>query len=146
MHIRHQLFSSSSPPPCLEQMHSRCACLAKRGSWLPCRSLRPRVQVLQEFHHGLAVSRIQISCGSWPAGSSFPRERATANAAAGRRKAAMDSAGMRCACPTAFQPSITRFLRSGGRHSLPIGQRQLHVFIHSEIADQVETLEMNPIS
>ena len=29
----------------------------------------------------------------------------------------------------------------GGRHFLPVGQRQLDVFIYREIANQVETLE-----
>ena len=47
---------------------------------------------------------------------------------------------MRCDMPTRSSASCTRCLRSARRHS-PIGERQFHVLVHREIADQVERLE-----
>ena len=43
--------------------------------------------------------------------------------------------------PHAFERFHHPFLALRRRHSLPVGKRQLDVFVHRQIANQVETLE-----
>ena len=61
-------------------------------------------------------------------------------AAAGRRRAGCGRCFARCAMPTRSSASVTRSRRSAGRMPA-VGERQLDVLEHGQIADQVEALE-----
>ena len=97
----------------------------------------------KKFHHGFAVARIQISGGLVrQQDRGFPRQRASHShallLAAGKLRRIMPE-------PVRHSDALQRFHHSllavGGGHSLPVGQRQFHVLVNREIADQVETLK-----
>ena len=101
------------------------------------------MQILQQFHHGFAVARVEVSgrfVGQQNRGLSAQRARHchTLLLTAGELRRVMPDA-MRHA--HSFQRFHHARLAVGRRHPLPVGQRQLDVFVHRQIADQVETLK-----
>ena len=124
----------------------RSACRAKRGSCVTMQIVEPSsVQVAQQIHHGVAVRGVEVAGGLvGRAGCGSP---ASARATATRCCWPPDScAGRwreRCAMLTRSSASPTQRFALGRGHAA-VGERQLDVLEHRQVADQVEALEDEP--
>ena len=101
------------------------------------------VQVLQQFHDRLTISRIQVSGRLVrEQDGGFPRQRARHG-----YTLLLTSGELRRIVPDAMRHAhaLQRFhdplLALGRRHPLPVRQRQFDVLVDREIPNQVETLE-----
>ena len=101
------------------------------------------MQVLEQFHDGFAVARVQIA-----GGLVGQQDGGLSAQSAGHRHALLLTAGeLRRIVPDAvghadaLQRLHHALLAIRRRHFLPVGQRQFDVLIHRQVADQVETLE-----
>ena len=103
------------------------------------------VQLAQQVHDRLAVVRVEVAgglVGEQDRGIADERARhRDALLLAARELAGQVLRAVRHA--DALERLVTRFSRSAGRHAA-VGERQLDVLVHGEIADQVEALEDEP--